>query len=158
MTIRECVASDAASIEMLFQEFVGYLRSIGDENVYRFSAEQYLIDGFGAYPAFSGFVAEDASGLIGYVLFSRFYDGDYVRGFYIVDLYVRRHCRRRGVGRNLMDAGQRKMKASCAFHGQFTRTTQRRSDSMNVSALSIMQTRRSCTSTFLCSGFSYDIR
>jgi ribosomal protein S18 acetylase RimI-like enzyme len=104
MTIRECVASDAASIEMLFQEFVGYLRSIGDENVYRFSAEQYLIDGFGADPAFRGFVAEDASGLIGYVLFSRFYDGDYVRGFYIVDLYVRRHCRRRGVGRNLMDA------------------------------------------------------
>ena len=108
MTVRECVGSDAASIETLFQEFVAYLRSIGDENVYRFSAQQYLIDGFGADPVFRGFVAEDASGLIGYLLFSRFYDGDYVRGFYIVDLYVRQDCRGRGVGRSLINAVRRR--------------------------------------------------
>jgi GNAT superfamily N-acetyltransferase len=104
MTIRSCLASDAVSIETLFQEFVAYLRSIGDENVYRFGAQQYLTDGFGADPAFRGLVAEDASGLMGYVLFARTYDGDYLRGFYIVDLYVRQGFRGRGIGRALMNA------------------------------------------------------
>jgi len=104
MTIRQCVPSDAASIEKLFQEFVAYLRSIGDESVYRFGAQQYLTDGFGADPAFRGLVAEDSSGLIGYVLFSRIYDGDYVRSFYIVDLYVRQGSRGCGTGRSLMNA------------------------------------------------------
>src|SRR5258706_5110307 len=73
MTIRECLASDAAAVDVLFQEFVAYLRRIGDESDYRFGAQQYLTDGFGADPAFRGFVAEDASGLIGYVLYSRTY-------------------------------------------------------------------------------------
>jgi hypothetical protein len=54
--------------EMLFQVFVSYLRSIGDECDYRFGAQQYLADGFGRDPAFRGLVAEDASVLIGYPL------------------------------------------------------------------------------------------
>jgi GNAT superfamily N-acetyltransferase len=102
--IRPCLASDAAGIENLFLEFVAYLRSIGDESDYRFGAQQYLTDGFGSDPVFRGLVAEDASGPIGYVLFSRSYDGDYVRNFYIVDLYVQQASRRRGVGRMLMNA------------------------------------------------------
>jgi len=104
MIIRNCLASDAAGIEALFREFVTYLRSIGDLNDYRFSAQQYLADGFGSDPAFRGLVAEDASGLLGYVLFSRSYDGDYLRTLYIADLYVREGARGKGVGRLLMDA------------------------------------------------------
>lgn len=104
MIIRPSLASDASGIEFLFREFVAYLQSIGDNNDYRFSAQQYLTDGFGSDPAFRGLVAEDASGLIGYVLFSRCYEGDYVRGFYIADLYVRKDSRGNGVGRMLMDA------------------------------------------------------
>ena len=50
MTIRPSLASDAAAIESLFREFVIYLRSIGDEHDYRFSAQQYLADGFGSDP------------------------------------------------------------------------------------------------------------
>jgi ribosomal protein S18 acetylase RimI-like enzyme len=104
MIIRACLSSDAAAIETLFQEFVAYLRSIGDQTIYRFDAAQYLADGFGADPAFRGLVADDASGLVGYVLFSRTYEGDYVRAFYIVDLYVRQGSRSRGIGRRLMNA------------------------------------------------------
>ena len=111
MIIRECLASDAAAVDALFQEFVAYLRSIGDENDYRFGAQQYLADGFGADPAFRGFVAEDASGLIGYVLYSRTYDGDYVRNFYIVDLYVQEASRGHGVGRMLMGAVEKRARA-----------------------------------------------
>ena len=104
MNIRPCLTSDAAAIEALFREFVVYLRSIGDEHDYRFSAQQYVADGFGSDPAFRGFVAEEGSGLIGYALFSRSYDGDYVRGLYVVDLYVQQASRGKGVGRALMDA------------------------------------------------------
>jgi GNAT superfamily N-acetyltransferase len=104
MIIRACFASDAAAIETLFREFVVYLRSIGDDSDYRFSAQKYLTDGFGADPAFRGLVAEDASGLMGYLLYCRTYDGDYVRNFYIVDLYVREAFRGRGAGRMLMNA------------------------------------------------------
>jgi GNAT superfamily N-acetyltransferase len=104
MIIRACLASDAEGIESLFREFVAYLRSIGDRNDYRFSAQQYLSDGFGSDPAFRGFVAEEGSELIGYVLYSRSYDGEYVRGFYIVDLYVRKDSRGKGVGQRLMKA------------------------------------------------------
>src|SRR5216110_772200 len=88
MIIRPCLPSDAAAIDSLFQEFVAYLRSIGDQNDYRFGAQQYLTDGFGIDPAFRGLVAEEQSGLTGYVLFSRHYDGNYLRNFYIADLYV----------------------------------------------------------------------
>jgi len=104
MIIRACLPSDAAGIESLFREFVAYLRTIGDTNDYRFSGQQYLNDAFGNAPLLRGFVAEDASELIGYVLFSRSYDADYVRGLYIVDLYVRNDSRSKGVGRLLMNA------------------------------------------------------
>jgi len=104
MIVRACLASDAEGIEALFQEFVAYLRSVGDNTDYQFSAQKYLTDGFGKEPAFRGLVAEDESGLVGYLLFSRSYDGDYVQSFYIADLYVRKDSRGKGLGRMLMEA------------------------------------------------------
>ena len=104
MTIRECLPTDALKIEALFKEFVGYLRSVGDQTSYDFGAEKYLRDGFGPDPAFRGLVATDGSGLVGYVLFCRTYDGDYVRGIYVVDLFVKQDSRGRGIGRALIDA------------------------------------------------------
>jgi GNAT superfamily N-acetyltransferase len=107
MNIRPCVASDAAAIERLFQEFVRYLRDIGDHATYVFGAKQYLADGFGPAPAFRGFVAEDDSGrVVGYTLFSPLYDGEYTRAFFIADLYVEQAARGAGVGRLLMNALQ----------------------------------------------------
>ena len=103
MIVRPCTESDASGIESLFQEFAVYLRSIGDKSDYRFGARQYLADGFGSNPAFRGLVADDGSELIGYVLFCHTYDCEYLRNFYIVDLYVQRASRGKGVGMMLMD-------------------------------------------------------
>ena len=104
MTIRECFAHDASAIEAMFHEFVAELRAIGDRTDYRFGAEQYLRDGFGADPAFRGLIAEDDAGPAGYLLFSKTYEDDYVRGFHIVDLFVRSSVRGSGAARMLMDA------------------------------------------------------
>jgi len=104
MQIRAARESDAPAIDALFREFVTYLRSVGDRNEYRFGAQQYINDGFGPDPAFRGFVAEDGGQLLGYALFSKGYDGDYVRYLYVVDLYVRQGARGRGIGKLLMNA------------------------------------------------------
>src|SRR5262249_47620230 len=104
MKIRPGLASDASSIDALFKEFVTYLRSIGDETEYRFGAQKYLEDGFGKDHAFRVLVAETESGLVGYLLFAKSYDGEYVRFFYIVDLYVQPSHRKSGVGKMLMNA------------------------------------------------------
>jgi GNAT superfamily N-acetyltransferase len=104
MIIRPSLASDAEGIEALFREFVAYLRSIGDQADYHFSAQQYIRDGFGPDPVFRGLVAENASGLHGYLLFCRTYDGEYIRNFYIIDLYVQHASRGKGIGRMLMNS------------------------------------------------------
>ena len=104
MRIRPALASDAPAIDQLFQEFVAYLRDLGDKTEYRFGAAQYRKDGFGPDPAFRGLIAEDETGAIGYALFSGSYEGDYVRQLYLVDLFVRREARSRGVGKQLFEA------------------------------------------------------
>ena len=104
MKIRAAQATDAKAIETLFREFVAYLRGIGDPTEYRFDANKYIEDGFGPDPIFRGLVAEEESGLAGYLLFTRGYDGDYVRHFYIVDLYVKDSFRGQGIGGLLMKA------------------------------------------------------
>lgn len=104
MRIRPAQKSDATAIEALFTEFVTDLRAIGDETEYRFGAQKYLQDGFGTDPAFRGLVAEDESAIVGYLLFAKCYDGEYVRYFSIVDVYVQRAFRGKGIGRMLMNA------------------------------------------------------
>jgi GNAT superfamily N-acetyltransferase len=104
MHIRAALPADADAIDRLFREFVAYLRTVGDHNEYRFGAQQYLEDGFGRDPAFRGLVAEDQARVIGYLLFSKGYDGDYVRYLYVVDLFVQDRSRNMGAGKMLMDS------------------------------------------------------
>jgi ribosomal protein S18 acetylase RimI-like enzyme len=101
--IRPALASDANSIGGLARQFADYLRELGDQTEFRLTAETYLRDGFGAAPAFAGLAAENEGNVIGYLLYHFGYDSDRAtRNFHIVDLYVARTVRRRGVGKSLM--------------------------------------------------------
>jgi GNAT superfamily N-acetyltransferase len=103
MQIRAAQPSDAKEVDRLFQEFVNYLRAIGDPTEYRFSSQQYLEDGFGPDPGFRGLVAEHDAGLIAYALFCKAYDGDYRRCLDLIDLYVQEDYRGQGIGQLLID-------------------------------------------------------
>lgn len=104
-TIRAATSEDAQAIGKLAQEFQGYLRRLGDQTEFAFTAETYLRDGFGSNPAFAGLVAELGGEVIGYLLYHVGYDTDRaIRLMSIIDLYVREAQRRRGVGEALMRA------------------------------------------------------
>jgi GNAT superfamily N-acetyltransferase len=103
LIIRPALASDADSIGNLARRFADYLRDLGDSTEFRLTAEAYLRDGFGPMPAFAGLVAEDKGDVIGYLLYHFGYDSDRAaRNFHIVDLFVEREARRRGIGKALM--------------------------------------------------------
>ena len=105
ITVRSARAGDAEDIGRLARQFAEYLRSLGDQTEFKMSAEAYLRDGFGRQPAFSGFVAEDAGKVIGYLLYHLGYDSDAAaRILHVVDLYVERSNRRHGAGHALMEA------------------------------------------------------
>jgi ribosomal protein S18 acetylase RimI-like enzyme len=100
--IRPALASDADAIGFLAQQFADYLRNLGDTTEFKLTAEAYLRDGFGTMPAFAGLAAEENS-VVGYLLYHFGYDSDSAtRNFHVVDLYVERNARKRGVGGALM--------------------------------------------------------
>jgi ribosomal protein S18 acetylase RimI-like enzyme len=104
-SIRPASAADAQSIGNLAREFQQYLRALGDQTHFEFSAETYVRDGFGPHPAFSGLVAELNGEVIAYLLYHFGYDTDRaMRLLYVIDLYVRETARRGGVGEALMRA------------------------------------------------------
>jgi GNAT superfamily N-acetyltransferase len=101
--IRPALASDAQSIGNLARQFASYLRSLGDLSDFKLTAHAYLRDGFGTKPAFAGLVAEDQGKVIGYLLYHFGYDSDRAsRNMHVVDLFVDRAARNRGVGKALM--------------------------------------------------------
>ena len=103
IVIREAKRSDAEEIGGMAKDFAVYLRALGDKTNFRFNARTYLRDGFGANPAFKGFIAEANKVVAGYLLYHGGYDTDRaVRTLYIADLYVRPEYRRQGVGKALM--------------------------------------------------------
>lgn len=60
-------------------------------------------DGFGERAAFAGVVAEVDDAVVGYVLYHDGYETDRGRRLvHLIDLYVHKGARRRGVGRALM--------------------------------------------------------
>ena len=103
LRIRSATAADARAIGALAAEFQGYLRALGDQSTFRFTAKTYLQDGWGPHPAFSGLVAELDGEIAAYLLYHFGYDTDQaMRLLYVIDLYVQEGKRRRGVGEALM--------------------------------------------------------
>ena len=103
VTVRAATPQDAESVASLGREFVAYLQSLGDPHPHCLSVAEYLRDGFGNDPAFSGLIAELDGKVVGYLLYCRMYDNDLGgRMLYIIDLFVREDTRRRGVARALM--------------------------------------------------------
>jgi ribosomal protein S18 acetylase RimI-like enzyme len=104
-TIRNLTAADADPVIAMNAEFVAYLAAMGDPDsqVQHFTKAKYLADGFGAHPAFAGYIAEDVDGPLGYLLYCTGYNVDVAeRLFFICDLWVGARARRRGIGKALM--------------------------------------------------------
>jgi GNAT superfamily N-acetyltransferase len=107
--IRAITAADAGAVCTMSRTFNAYLRSLGDTDVYAFNEARYLADGFGADPAFGGFIAERpaAGGVepLGYLLHCPSYNVDLaLRELMIIDLWVEPVARGLGLGRHLMTA------------------------------------------------------
>jgi GNAT superfamily N-acetyltransferase len=105
LTIRNLTAEDADAVIAMNAEFVAYLAAMGDPDsqAQHFTKEKYLGDGFGPQPAFAGYIAEDETGPLGYLLYCTGYNVDIAqRLFFILDLWVRTSSRRKGVGKALM--------------------------------------------------------
>jgi ribosomal protein S18 acetylase RimI-like enzyme len=103
LSIRECAPRDADAIGRLAHEFQSFLRTLGDSTAFRWGANEYRRDGFGAERAFEGFVAELDSRLVGFALYHPGYDSAKGERFiYLIDLYVTSSARRSGVGEKLM--------------------------------------------------------
>jgi len=105
VTIRPIRREDAEAITGMTKEFGAYLISLGDHWEPKFTEQRFVEDGFGADPAFGGFIAEEAEKPLGYLLHTPAYDSDTAqRGIFVIDLWVRPWTRRLGVGRLLMTA------------------------------------------------------
>ncbi len=76
VSIRPAVASDAEAVANMGREFVDYLRALGDAKAHSLTAEEYLRDGFGDDPAFTGLIAELDGDTVGYLLYTPGYDLD----------------------------------------------------------------------------------
>ena len=114
VSIRAAREHDAEAIAQLAAEFVGYLAALGDPDPRGITAAEYLRDGFGDRAAFHGFVAEDSSGVVGYLLYHDGYDVDRRgRVLYVADLFITERVRRHGVGRALMEQAR----AECVARG-----------------------------------------
>ena len=103
--IRAATPEDAERVGELAREFANYLREQGDHSEFRFDAVAYRRDGFGPGAAFAGLIAESDGRVVGYLLYHPGYDTDGAqRLLHVVDLYVEKPSRGRGVGRELMRA------------------------------------------------------
>ena len=108
-------------------EFQAYLRALGDKTEFDWGASKYLRDGFGDNPAFEGLVAETESEVAGYLLYHFGYDTDCgQRLLFIIDLYVRKAVRHRGIASALMERAAeigRSRGASAIFWSVYERNT-----------------------------------
>jgi len=107
MRVRHAVESDADAIANLSADFEVYLRALGDTTSCHFTAETFRRDGFGDEPAIRGLVAQNDAEIAGYLLYTFGYDTDQAcKTLNIEDLYVSEQCRKRGIGKALMEMAQ----------------------------------------------------
>lgn len=101
VVIRAAREADAGAISALSVELRTHL---GDPTHY-LTADAIRRDGFSAKPEFECLVAEAGGACAGYAMFYEVYEPSYAaRGFYLADLCVTAGMRRRGIGRQLIDA------------------------------------------------------
>jgi GNAT superfamily N-acetyltransferase len=103
--IRPATAADAEAVDDIGREFEAYLHELGDPKAHCLTADEYLREGFGEDPAFSGLVAEQGGEIVGYLLYTPSFDLDRGGRFLsVVELFVRGAARRGGAGRALLEA------------------------------------------------------
>lgn len=100
MNVRNATAADAAEIERMIRDLVAYE---GSTSTPAFTVEQLAAALSGGTPRLRALVAEDDTGLIGFVSytidFAIWTGGDVIR---IDDVFIRERARKSGVGRRLM--------------------------------------------------------
>jgi len=125
VSIRPARREDVGAIASLAGQFAEYMRELGDTSSVQLNAAALERDGFGADPAFQGLVAEVAGDVVGYLLHHSGYDTDQAcRLLFVVDLYVARPARSKGVGAALME--EARLVAAKAAARQIVWTVDRR--------------------------------
>jgi GNAT superfamily N-acetyltransferase len=105
--IRSITRDDADIVTSLAREATQYLIDLGDSVTFNLTRARYLEDGFGASPAFAGFIAFTDERPAGYLLYCLGYDADAAhRVLWVIDLFVREDSRGNGVGKALMQRAQ----------------------------------------------------
>lgn len=109
--IRPARVEDAEAIAALAAELRSHL---GDPTHY-LTAAAIRRDSFSERREFECLVAEAGGVVVGYAMFFEVYEPSYAaRGFYLADLCVTARMRRRGIGRQLIDA----VAATCRERGR----------------------------------------
>ena len=93
LLIRSAVPDDVPLLKMLMHEFAEF-----EHDQSSVTEKSLLRDGFGSQPKFRALIAEWTSQPAGYALFYDHYASFQGRGIFLEDLFVRPHCRHKGVG------------------------------------------------------------
>jgi GNAT superfamily N-acetyltransferase len=112
LDVRPIIRTDADHIAGMAREAVQYLIDLGDSVTFNLTRERYLADGFGADPAFAGFIAFTNEWPVGYLLYCMSYDSDHAyRVLMVIDLFVRADSRGLGVGKALLERAREQCRA-----------------------------------------------